>query len=143
MSDDNPKVTESLPRRGGLKVLSDFGDGEPMRPDVCGDRIETDTTAVRNRAEELHPALWRGKQWAVTEYGIEALDGTYAIEARRLTEDFLTDYGGWIRHMGEKGWVDIADFTTAFMVAAVLHGHAPPFNRESIMRQYRKAVRGI
>ena len=43
--------------------------------------IVLDRTPVAIRGEELHPVRWRRKQWAVTSSGIEALDGTYAIEA--------------------------------------------------------------
>lgn len=49
-----------------------------------------------------------GAQWAVTSYGVEARDGTYAIEAKRLWED-EKDYG-WKKHMSEKEWVDLDDF---------------------------------
>ena len=47
---------------------------------------------------------WHGRQWAVTEYGIERLDGTYVIEAKWLTENIETY--GWPGHMRGKDWVD-------------------------------------
>jgi hypothetical protein len=47
---------------------------------------------------------WHGRQWAVTEYGIERLDGTYVIDAKRLTENIETY--GWPGHMRGKDWVD-------------------------------------
>jgi hypothetical protein len=83
--------------------------------------IEMDNTPVKSRAEPLHPVWWRGRQWAVTEYGIEALDGRYVIEASRLTED-IEIYGGWPAHIGKKIWVDVPDFVTAWLVALSLHG---------------------
>lgn len=59
-----------------------------------------------------HPIYWIGAEWAVTAYGIECRDGTYCIEAKNLWQD-EPDYN-WIRHMHEKGWVNMRDFTAAF-----------------------------
>ena len=84
----------------------------PMQP------ITIDTRKVPNRGDPLHPILWRGKQWAVTEYGMECLDGLYFIEADRLVESHPLH--SWPEHMATKGWVDRADFLTAWMVALVL-----------------------
>jgi hypothetical protein len=85
--------------------------------------VEHSREPVAVRGEDLAPILWRGRQWAVTEYGIECLDGTYAIEAGRISED-LTRHG-WPQHMGEKTWIDIEDFITAWLVGLPLHGHHP------------------
>jgi hypothetical protein len=63
---------------------------------------------------------WRGRQWAVTDHGIEALDGTYAIPTSRLVEDI--DDHSWLAHMGEKSWVDTEDFATAWLVALAIFG---------------------
>jgi hypothetical protein len=38
--------------------------------------VEMDTTSVACRGEALREIWWRGRQWAVTSYGIECLDGT-------------------------------------------------------------------
>jgi hypothetical protein len=101
MADDDP--IKRKPRRGDAPVA-------------------LDTTPVPVRGEEaLHPIWWRARQWAVTAYGIEALDGSYAIEADRLAEDLDTD-GSWLAHMGEKTWVDPEEFATAWLVALALHG---------------------
>lgn len=62
---------------------------------------------------------WCGRQWAATDYGVEALDGSYPIEAARLWED--EDTHGWVRHMADKNWVDLADFAEALRIA---RGHA-------------------
>ena len=52
------------------------------------------------------PIIWQGEQWAVTGYGIERRDRTYAIEAERLTEeDFRWP---WEWHMNTKANVDVA-----------------------------------
>jgi hypothetical protein len=91
-------------------------------------------TARRSRfcGEPLHSIWWRGRQWAVTEYGIEALDGTYSFEAKRLTEDIAT----WGRpaHMAEKDWVDIEDFSTAWLVALALHRRVGRAIRKALAR---------
>lgn len=84
--------------------------------------------AVPVRGEPLHPVLWRGAQWAVTDYGLETLDGTYAIDVERLLGDEYL-----IRHMGRKLWVDVDDFTTAFCVAVTLH--ARPDIRKTLARR--------
>lgn len=60
---------------------------DELEPNHWLEHIPQGTAVIRVRGEALHPVLWRGKQWAVTEYGVEALDGTYAIEKARLGED--------------------------------------------------------
>jgi hypothetical protein len=57
------------------------------------------------------PIFWTGCQWAVTSYGLEARDGTYAIEKERLLEL------DWESHMFEKEWVDFLDFAVALAMA--------------------------
>jgi hypothetical protein len=74
---------------------------------------------VARRGDQLDEIWWRGKQWAVTAYGIECLDGTYPIKADRLLQD-MPGYS-WPQHIAEKGW-DVAEFTTAWMVAILMHG---------------------
>jgi hypothetical protein len=84
----------------------------------------------------LHPCWWIGRQWAVTAYGLEARDGTYALAADRLLED-LPDYSK-ILHMAGKEWVDLEDFVTAFLVALTLHEKLVP--AEVIRDHYRQAL---
>jgi hypothetical protein len=109
---------------------------DPKTIPYRGERpIEMDTTPVKVRGEALHPVWWRGRQWAATEHGIECLDGTYTIAARRLTANVETYV--WPLHMGTKDWVDSDDFATAWMVALALHGvgHVDPqAAREAIKR---------
>jgi hypothetical protein len=83
--------------------------------------------------------LWVGRQWAVTTAGIEALDGSYPIAASRLAEDI--PHWSWIRQLGEKEWCDLADFTTAFMVAIALHGSVQPIGRDQILNDYRQGLK--
>jgi hypothetical protein len=100
--------------------------------------IATDRTPVPVRGEALHPILWRGRQWAVTTFGIEALDGTYAISADRLAENVDRDWG-WPAHLAAKNWTDREDFCTAWLVAIALHGARikPALVRNAIDRVYR------
>lgn len=103
--------------------------------------IETDSTPVEvhGAGQEPQNILWRGRQWAVTDFGLEALNGSYAIDEKGLRLDFAE----WsvLMQMGEKTWIDMPDFTTAFMVAIVLHGHAPGFDRAQIMGDFQKGMK--
>jgi hypothetical protein len=92
-------------------------------------RIELSSEPVKIRGEELHEIWWRGKQWAVTAYGVECLDGSYFFEAKRLLENL--EYP-WPLHMAEKNWVDIDEFATAWMIAILLHGQARKITAKAI-----------
>lgn len=76
---------------------------------------------VRVCGEDPAETWWVGSQWAVTAYGVERRDGTYAIEASRLRED-LAEGRSWVLHVGMKGWADPDDFATAYFVACAMHG---------------------
>lgn len=81
---------------------------------------------VQVRGEALHPILWQGEQWAVTEYGIECRDGTYAIDgARLLRKRQGTNKYDWPLHLDEKVWVNMDDFRRVFAVACLLHHGVP------------------
>jgi hypothetical protein len=92
----------------------------PPHPTRGAAPIEHGRNPVPMRGEKLGRVMWRGRQWAVTDYGIEALDGTYSFTAARLNEETAT--GGWPEHMTEKPRVDSDDFCTAWLVAIALHG---------------------
>ena len=101
--------------------------------------IELSSAPVKVRGEALDEIWWRGKQWAVTSYGIECLDGTYFFTADRLLED-LPSGRSWAEHMAEKIWVDVDEFVTAWLVALVLHGHEQrKMIRESVVRALKMA----
>lgn len=110
MNDDDDDEHYRLPR------------GEPI--------IEMDATPIRVRGEALHPMWWRGRQWAVTEFGIERLDGGYAIEAARLRQGI--EEHAFPQHIRKKVWADAEEFTTAWMVALLLHGQAAKVNPERL-----------
>ena len=61
------------------------------------------------------PIYWKGRQWAVTSYGIEARDGKYLIKGDQVWED--NDGHGLVEHMEEKEWVDLSDFVEALRLA--------------------------
>jgi hypothetical protein len=101
--------------------------------------IAQDTNEVENRGEPIGDILWRGRQWAVTDYGLEALDGSYPIAAERLHESHSGST--WIIQVGGKTWVDKADFATAFMVAIVLHDKAQHIDPRLIREDYEAVSR--
>lgn len=71
---------------------------------------------IKVREERLSkPIYWTGKQWAVTAYGVELLDGSYFIQKSRLWEG--SPNHDWVDHMAEKEWVDIEDFKQALAIA--------------------------
>jgi hypothetical protein len=115
---DAGSITNIPPRRRRLKCC-----------------VELSSEPVENRGEPLHEIWWRGKQWAVTEYGIECLDGCYFIEANRILEEIEGDHPWpWPCHMAEKEWVDADEFATAWLVAIVLHGHGRKLSKTKVER---------
>jgi hypothetical protein len=137
------KKADVPPRRGKSgKSLAWFTANEvvPRAPQHRrGAPIALDRTAVRVTGEALAPIWWRGRQWAVTEYGIEALDGTYAIAAERLAEKIRE--WSWLCQLGGKVWVDPEEFATAWLVALALHGTAVVVQGKTIpAAAIRKAV---
>jgi hypothetical protein len=76
---------------------------------------------------------YKNAQWAVTEYGVEAIKdapirntftSTYEIDALRLLEITTrgsTEFYDWPVHLAEKNWVDIDLFIDAFLVALEVH----------------------
>jgi hypothetical protein len=59
--------------------------------------------------------FWIGRQWAVTGFGLQAIDqrlkGAFDIEAARVWDDDLTD------RMRAHAWLNAADFDKALSVA--------------------------
>lgn len=131
----------TTPKLEVLTVADLLAQPIPPRPRRGTGPIEYDQTPVPVRGEELSPVLWRGRQWAVTEYGIECLDGTYYIEKARITENAETY--GWPLHVSQKNWVDTDDFCTAWLVATALHGIRMPkaHIRGAIARSYPPELR--
>ena len=99
--------------------------------------ISIDDHPVKVQGEALKQIWWQGKQWAVTEYGIECRDGTYTIKAKELTYDLLNSTKhGWIEQMLSKGWCDMYDFRTAYFVALSMHGYALSEEERNKLRRH-------
>lgn len=76
--------------------------------------------AIKTLGDPLYePIHWKGRQWAVTKFGLQALDGKYSIAARRLWEE--NDGWGWEDQMSEKEWVDQQDFREGLRRAREVH----------------------
>ena len=74
------------------------------------------TDVVEVRGEHLHePIFWTGRQWAVTEFGLESRTGIYSIPKRRLW--YEEDEWGWVRQISNRPWVDMADFAEGLRLA--------------------------
>lgn len=72
--------------------------------------------------------FWQGRQWCVTDHGIETIKrDRYDIEAERLgdlTEGRDRDQrpgAERLRHAATKTWVDLEDLAAAFAVALQVH----------------------
>jgi hypothetical protein len=111
----------------------------PPRPRRGAEPIEYDCAPVSIRGDALDQVLWRGRQWAVTTFGIECLDGTYTIAKDRLFEN--VDAYGWPLHITQKNWADSDDFCTAWLVALALHGPQAKRVRGAIARSYPSELR--
>lgn len=66
---------------------------------------------------------WVGRQWAVTGYGMQAIDpklqGQFDIEATRLWEDGLSE------SLNAGGWLNREDFAKALSVARARYPQPP------------------
>jgi hypothetical protein len=105
--------------------------------------IKHDEAETKVCGERLHEIWWQGRQWAVTEFGIECRDGSYPIEAKRLCEEHRQEHPySWIAHVGAKTWVDVDDFATAFFVACAMHGkHLTHADRQMLAKHHAKIRR--
>jgi hypothetical protein len=65
---------------------------------------------------------WADRQWVVTDTGLDTRNGHYPIDVDSLK--MAVEPSGWtlFDQLGGKGWVDFADFATAFFVACAVHG---------------------
>lgn len=79
------------------------------------DRWATHSRNDKQPSTDLHPILWRGRQWAVTTFGVEKLDGGYYLSHARLRDDPYL-----LVHVAAKPWCDVADFADAYIRATVL-----------------------
>jgi hypothetical protein len=117
----------------------------------------------RDEREELGEILWTGRQWAVTEFGLETLDRdiAYSVPVAALGRKTYgsggpghdTDEPETLRHLCGKQWTDVEDLITGFSKALEIHdGKCQPVTAEGLAkgiafarRRYalREIVRGI
>ena len=82
--------------------------------------------------EELGEILWSGRQWAVTDFGLETLDRdiAYSVPADQLGRKTYgktgapeddTDEPETLAHLSSKSWVDVEDLIVAFAKALEVH----------------------
>lgn len=75
--------------------------------------------------EKLGKVLWQGRQWAVTDYGLECRDGTYHVHAKQLMRHYggtpRAAFNGWYQHIAEKSWVDAQDLDYALQAFVLLY----------------------
>lgn len=89
-------------------------------------RLEVDADVVVEKSDRnlSEPIWWEGRQWAVTAFGIERRDGTYAVDASALGEVRKSppgDVANWLVHMWMKSGVDLDDFIKAYLIALAIH----------------------
>lgn len=75
--------------------------------------------------EKLGKVLWQGRQWAVTDYGLECRDGTYHVRAKQLMRHYggtpRAAFNGWYQHIAGKSWVDAQDLDYALQAFVLLY----------------------
>ncbi|MBP7649172.1 MAG: hypothetical protein KA085_09150 [Phenylobacterium sp.] len=81
---------------------------------------------IGDRASEI---IWRGRQWIVTNFGLETLGDPfpYEVAATRLTEGWQgadESLLAWPMELAAKTWIDYRDFVTAYLVALGVHQEA-------------------
>lgn len=115
MSWDELKAKKFAPQREVYATLKRYAATHlDCEPTYCGGE------EVQCRGEKLDKIFWKGRQWAVTSYGVECRDGSYAIAKDRLWE--FEEKWGWVRQMAPKAWVDLTDFAEALRIARGHHG---------------------
>ncbi|WP_419951658.1 hypothetical protein [Methylobacterium sp.] len=65
------------------------------------------------------PVHWQGRQWAVTGFGIESLDGMYHVQASEIWDENGRP-PGWLESLYRRYGTDRDDLRTALKVARSL-----------------------
>jgi hypothetical protein len=69
----------------------------------------------------LRGEVWvLGSAWAVTSYGLEAIDGTCPLPKENLSDRTLVNA---VRRLGLGP--ELSEFVSVFAIAMLLHGHCP------------------
>ena len=69
------------------------------------------------------PVHWQGRQWAVTGYGIEALDGMYHVPFSDIPDADAAP-PRWLEDLCHRYGTDRDDLTAALRVARVVRPRA-------------------
>lgn len=79
---------------------------------------------------------WRGRQWIVDQDGMSCPEHNYNIFPDKIAEKWWDhpELPFCPIHVGKKGWCDLEDFLTAFLIALTLHGHGDKFTSENLQR---------
>lgn len=105
-----------------VQSFAEIFDREPSDPDRCrgyadGDTIVDPRGNLRISVEEAQARFDVGRiirrfgTWAVCDDGVSCLHTFYFVDKKRVHE------GDWVRHMNEKVWVNISDFSAALHYA--------------------------
>ena len=72
---------------------------------------------------EESKVYWQGKQWKVTDSGLESENVDYTILKESLGELGTHDEetADWLFHMPQKTWVDYPEFVEAYFMALEIH----------------------
>lgn len=73
--------------------------------------------------ELTEPVHWQGRQWAVTGYGIEALDGMYHVPFSDIPNDEAAR-PGWLNNLCQRYGTDSNDLAAALKVARSIQAAA-------------------
>lgn len=65
------------------------------------------------------PVHWQGRQWAVTGYGIEALDGRYHVPFSEI-QDVEAGRPSWLEGLCRRYGTDRDDLTAALTAARAI-----------------------
>lgn len=108
--------TKLIPKRKDHSALKAYAASNLDQPPAynCDDKIKV-STIWPGRGERLSNALWIGRMWAVTVYGVERRDGLYSIHKDNLWDN--EDRWGWVNQIGAKEWDDLPDFAEALRLA--------------------------
>jgi hypothetical protein len=92
------------------------------RAPVC---MATNEVELRGCGELPDDIWWQGSTWAVTAYGLERRDGTFPLARDQLLQDFNTNHSLLLCVARKRrSWSDPDEFTTAWMIAVLMHGLA-------------------
>jgi len=94
-----------------------------MVAELAAARSDHVAEAVCRRHDLTDPVHWQGRQWAVTGYGIEALDGLYHVPFSEIPDAGRPD---WLESLWHRYGTDRDDLAAALQVARSIRSAATP-----------------